>query len=191
MIDTKLKWPYEECEPYLLKCLMWPRIVLWTLVNSHCSERPPPPPPPPPPKLCITGHCVGNSPGTGEFPQKWPVTRKLFPFDDVIMGRGLPKQWWVTTCRSVFPNNHGSLWLEGFSEQWGSTGGTGGPTKQGWLIVFERRPLSNNEASGFQGGGVQLPKRLVCFSNKHESVVVWGGFQATLGHCSCEYREPF
>ena len=27
------------------------------------------------------------SPGTGEFPHKWPVTRKMFPFDDVIMAR--------------------------------------------------------------------------------------------------------
>ena len=36
-------------------------------------------------KLSVTGLCVGNSPGTGEFPHKWPVTRKLFPFDDVIM----------------------------------------------------------------------------------------------------------
>ena len=25
------------------------------------------------------------SPWTGEFPHKWPVTRKMFPFDDVIM----------------------------------------------------------------------------------------------------------
>ena len=30
-------------------------------------------------KLRITGLCAGNSPGTGE----WPVTRKMFPFDDV------------------------------------------------------------------------------------------------------------
>ena len=36
--------------------------------------------------LCVAGLCVGNSPGTGEFPaHKWPVTRKMFPFDDVIM----------------------------------------------------------------------------------------------------------
>ena len=35
------------------------------------------------PKLRVTGLCVGNSPGTGEL--KWPVTRKMFPFDDVIM----------------------------------------------------------------------------------------------------------
>ena len=36
-------------------------------------------------KLRVTGLCVGNSPETGEFPHKWPVTRKMFPFDDVIM----------------------------------------------------------------------------------------------------------
>ena len=37
-------------------------------------------------KLRVTGLCEGNSPGTGEFPaHKWPVTRKMFPFDDVIM----------------------------------------------------------------------------------------------------------
>ena len=36
-------------------------------------------------KLRVTGLCVGNSPGTGEFPHKWPVTRKMSQFDDVIM----------------------------------------------------------------------------------------------------------
>ena len=37
-------------------------------------------------KLRVTGLCAGNSPETGEFPaHKWPVTRKMFPFDDVIM----------------------------------------------------------------------------------------------------------
>ena len=36
-------------------------------------------------KLRVTGLCAGNSPGTGESPHKWPVTRKMFPFDDVIM----------------------------------------------------------------------------------------------------------
>ena len=35
-------------------------------------------------KLRVSGPCAGNSPGTGEF-HKWPVTRKMFPFDDVIM----------------------------------------------------------------------------------------------------------
>ena len=36
-------------------------------------------------KLRVTGLCAGNSPGTGEFPHKWPVTRIMFPLDDVIM----------------------------------------------------------------------------------------------------------
>ena len=36
-------------------------------------------------KLRITGLCEGNSPVTGEFPAQRPVTRKVFPFDDVIM----------------------------------------------------------------------------------------------------------
>ena len=33
----------------------------------------------------VTGLCAGNSPGPVNFPHKWPVTRKMFPFDDVIM----------------------------------------------------------------------------------------------------------
>ena len=36
-------------------------------------------------KLRVTGLCVGNSPGPVNSPHKWPVTRKMFPFDDVIM----------------------------------------------------------------------------------------------------------
>ena len=36
-------------------------------------------------KLCVTGLCVGNSPGPVNSPHKGPVTRKMFPFDDVIM----------------------------------------------------------------------------------------------------------
>ena len=34
-------------------------------------------------KLSVTALCVGNSPVNS--PHKWPVTRKMFPFDDVIM----------------------------------------------------------------------------------------------------------
>ena len=37
-------------------------------------------------KLRVTGLCVGNSPGPVNSPHKWPITRKMFPFDDVIMG---------------------------------------------------------------------------------------------------------
>ena len=36
-------------------------------------------------KLGVTGLCAGNSPGPVNSPHKWPVTRKMFPFGDVIM----------------------------------------------------------------------------------------------------------
>ena len=36
-------------------------------------------------KLRVTGLCVGNSPVPVNSSHKWPVTRKTFPFDDVIM----------------------------------------------------------------------------------------------------------
>ena len=38
-------------------------------------------------KLRVTGLCVGNSPGPVNSPHKGPITRKMFPFDDVIMIR--------------------------------------------------------------------------------------------------------
>ena len=36
-------------------------------------------------KLRITGLCAGKSPGPVNSPHKWPVTRKMSPFYDVIM----------------------------------------------------------------------------------------------------------
>ena len=33
----------------------------------------------------VTSLCVGNSQRPVNSPHKWPVTRKMFPFDDVIM----------------------------------------------------------------------------------------------------------
>ena len=36
-------------------------------------------------KLCVIGHCAGNSPVPVNSPHKGPVTRKMVPFDDVIM----------------------------------------------------------------------------------------------------------
>ena len=35
--------------------------------------------------LRVTGICVENSPVTGEFPHIGTVTRKMFPFDGVII----------------------------------------------------------------------------------------------------------
>ena len=37
-------------------------------------------------RLCVTGLCVGNSPGPVNSSHR-PFTRKIFPFDDVIMRR--------------------------------------------------------------------------------------------------------
>ena len=34
--------------------------------------------------LRVTDLCAGNSPGPVKSPHKWPVTRKMFPFEDVI-----------------------------------------------------------------------------------------------------------
>ena len=39
-------------------------------------------------KLRVTGICAGNSPGPVNSPHKGPVTRKMVPFDDVIMYGG-------------------------------------------------------------------------------------------------------
>ena len=36
-------------------------------------------------KARIIGLCAGNSPVADESPHKWPVTREMFTFDDVIM----------------------------------------------------------------------------------------------------------
>ena len=36
-------------------------------------------------QLRVTGLCAGNLPGPVNSPHQWPVTRKIFPFDDVIM----------------------------------------------------------------------------------------------------------
>ena len=45
-------------------------------------------------KLRVTGLCAGNSQGTDEF--KWPVTQKMLPFDDVIMG--VDDDWNLPCC---------------------------------------------------------------------------------------------
>ena len=36
-------------------------------------------------KLCVTGLCAGIHREPVNSPHKWPVTRKVFPFDGVIM----------------------------------------------------------------------------------------------------------
>ena len=48
-------------------------------------------------KLRVTGHCAGNSLGPVNSPHKGPVTRKIVPFDDVIMNRS--SSCGVTACK--------------------------------------------------------------------------------------------
>ena len=45
----------------------------------------------------LTGLCEGNSPGPVNFPHKGPVTRKMLPFDDVIMKYTISH----TLCRAL------------------------------------------------------------------------------------------
>ena len=81
-------------------------------------------------KLRVAGLCARNSSVIGEFPPQRPVTRKMFPFDDVLMfvldfskqymplvvcykrpsvpwgiARNLP-QWASSTPKSVFDIAH-------------------------------------------------------------------------------------
>ena len=86
-------------------------------------------------KLRVTGLCVGNSPGPVNFPHKWPVTRKMFPFDDVIMQQD--RRWnadkpsatldpYIPTWLTTSPANHrpANFWFfffftfKGICEKW-------------------------------------------------------------------------
>ena len=59
-------------------------------------------------KLRVTGLCAGNSPGPVNSPHKGPVTRKMFPFDDVIMIRAL--LCFVVVSFRIHPNDHVHGW---------------------------------------------------------------------------------
>ena len=83
---------YPSCSPYLITtrwnryALHWRhnerdgvsnyRCLLNRLIRRRSKKTS---------KLRVTGLCVGNSPGLVNSPHKGPVTRKMFPFDDVIM----------------------------------------------------------------------------------------------------------
>ena len=71
--DT-LQWPHNECDGVshhqLLDCLL-------NRLFMHRSKTKT--------KLLVTGLCEGNPPVTGGFSSQGAVTRKMFPFDDVIM----------------------------------------------------------------------------------------------------------
>ena len=52
-------------------------------------------------KLRVTSLCEGNSPVTGESPHKRPVTRKKFPFGDVIMHQAWSIRARINNCLSI------------------------------------------------------------------------------------------
>ena len=52
--------------------------------------------------LRVTGLYVGNSPGPGNSPHKGPVTRKMFPFDDVIMNNASRRSLAIISTAGVF-----------------------------------------------------------------------------------------
>ena len=51
----------------------------------------------------VTGLCAGNSPGPVNSPHKRPVTRKMFPFDDVIMICCVLRKCKVNNCKVSVP----------------------------------------------------------------------------------------
>ena len=53
--------------------------------------------------LRVTGLCVGNSPGPVNSPHKWPVTRKKFPFHDVIMSEVITNSLWGEPADHMSP----------------------------------------------------------------------------------------
>ena len=76
-------------------------------------------------KLRVTGLCAGgNSPGTGEFPaHKWPVTRKMVPFDDVIMYIDSMSCSWKKThlfviTKNVHTGNEYQIYLKCHQSNW-------------------------------------------------------------------------
>ena len=91
LVDKRMVWSnkFAFFQNYLLNSLHWrhndhsgvsnhqPRGCLLNRLFRRRSKETS--------KLRVTGLCVGNSPGPVNSPHKGPVTRKMLPFDDVIM----------------------------------------------------------------------------------------------------------
>ena len=54
-------------------------------------------------KLRVTGLCVGNSPRPVNSPHKGPVTRRMFPFDDVIMLKSEFNSYDIGDTQIIYP----------------------------------------------------------------------------------------
>ena len=80
-------------------------------------------------KLRVIGLCAGDSPVNS--PHKWPVTRKMFPFDDVIM-----RSYWQSVWHDYCSNMDGAIILACIS------------TPNKWQISFRpRQTIVSNFAS--------------------------------------------
>ena len=60
----------------------------------------------------VTGLRAGNSPGPVDSPHKWPVTRKIFPFYNVIMQRRW-SQMLTLSNDGKLPTDKVDLWYHG------------------------------------------------------------------------------
>ena len=54
----------------------------------------------------------GNHRGPVNSPHKWPVTLKMFPFDDVIMILQKPKRESIWRCQEAWGNWHVTYWFD-------------------------------------------------------------------------------
>ena len=94
-------------------------------------------------KLRVIGLCVGISPGPVNSPHKRPVTRKMFPFDDVIMKKNVRGRT-HTKCKHPVQD-----------------------TRRGWLICPEGRVSSLNKSNPVQQALKQnIPIKYQLFSKK-------------------------
>ena len=101
-------------------------------------------------ELRVTGLCEGNSPGPVNSPHKWPVTRKMFPFDDVI----------IYLCSAV------THVLQGYWQA----------NVQSHVHTSEDIPLQwhhMNSIEAFQIPATRLFKRLLQVSNKENMKVLY------------------
>ena len=94
-------------------------------------------------KLRVTGLCAGNSPVTGEFPHKWPVTRKMFSFDDIIMRVYITK---IYNFISRYTTPRMSVAVETSNFEWVICPGW---AISGHIIGSVRNEITSDECLGF------------------------------------------
>ena len=73
--------------------------VVYSTVYSHANQRKHQ-------SSASLAFVWGNSPGPVNSPHKGPVTRKMFPFDDVIMYNQSPHHWTISTETNCFSWHH-------------------------------------------------------------------------------------